>query len=227
MTASTITSIKDYIQLKKTATGSPEPIRRVTEDIDRSSDRPEKNDRLEKDIPENIRFDQPIVRHHDVGLRFTIKNRLALNTRRTDQTMHQISIRIGLIKDGLNALAKYSSPYPINSENRTAGLHIAKTRQMEIEQLTLSPPTDDNAPDAQINMSIRRLREADDFIGHQRRRLKIEAMLLLFRESGSPNDTQSAEAISRFIAKHLSHHPDSDLTTLPSPFTGYLNSPWP
>ena len=223
MTASTITSIKDYIQLKKTATGSPQRIRRMAKEIDWSSDRTEKNDRLKNDIPENIRFDQPIIRHHHVDLRLTVQNRIALNTRRTDQTMRQISIRIGIIEDGLNAMARINAPYPTGNENQADSFKTANPLQTKIERLTFSPLTDDNALDEQINMSILRLREADDFIFHQRRRLKSEATLLYFNENGSSNDTQAAEALSRFIAKHLSHHPDSDLTTLPSPFTGYLN----
>ena len=164
MTASTITSIKDYIQLKKTATGSSEPIRRIAKDMDWSSDRSEKNNRLKNDIPENIRLGQPIIRHHHVGLRLTLQNRLALNTRRTDQTMRQISIQISLIKDGLYAMAKRNSPYPTDSGNRTADFQTDSTRPMRIDQLTLSAsPDDNNAPDEQINMSIQRLKEAERF----------------------------------------------------------------
>lgn len=222
MTASTVTSLKDYIRLKKIGTGSPERSRRVDKDIDWSSDRPEKKDRLKNDFPGNNRVEQSIARRHHVDLRITVQNRLALNTRRTDQTMRQISIRIGLIKEGLNDRAQHNSPYPSCNENKADGFQTANTRQMEMEQLTLSPPTDDNAFDEQIQKSIIRLREADDFIHHQRLRLKSEAMLL-FSESGSINNTQAAEAISRFIAEHLTHHPDSDLTILPSQFTGHLN----
>jgi hypothetical protein len=79
-----------------------------------------------------------------------------------------------------------------------------------------------DAKDSEIKASIVQLEKTGAFLRHQRDQLKSDTRFL-FNMKKSRVGIQEAEFKSLFIGKHLSHRPDSDLTTTPSLLTGYLN----